>query len=63
MSPVIRIPEDEQDEMRELQIELDYQASLTTEQRFEMMLKKSIEMASELIRRGYRKPFEIIKRS
>ena len=38
-----------------------YQWSLTTQQRFEMMFRKSREMAEMLERRGYRKPFEIIE--
>ena len=48
--------------LRELQFELDYQRSLTTAQRFEMMFRKSREMAEELIRRGHRRPVEVVKR-
>jgi hypothetical protein len=61
MSPIIKLAPDEQDEDRELELELDYQLSLTTAQRFEMMLRKSRELAEELLRRGYRKPVEIIE--
>jgi hypothetical protein len=48
---------------RELEFELDFQASLTTKQRFEMMFKRSDQIKEMLIRHGYRKPVEIIKRS
>jgi len=63
MSPIIKLKPDEQDEDRELELELDYQLSLTTAQRFEIMLRKSRELAEELLKRGYRKPVEIIKRA
>ncbi len=50
------------DPKKELQFELDFQSSLTTQQRFEMMFRQSNIMKEILIRNGYRKPFEIIKR-
>jgi len=49
-------------EEKELDFELKYQLSLTTEQRFRMMFKKSREMQEMLRKNGHRKPFEIIKR-
>lgn len=51
------------DEEKEIEFELEYLLSLTTQQRFELMFKKSKELAEMLLRHGYRKPFEIIKRS
>jgi hypothetical protein len=60
MSPILKIYKD--DEERELDFELDYQLSLSVEQRFQMMFQKSKEISEILIRNGYRKPFEIIKR-
>lgn len=60
MSPVLKLDRD--DEERELEFELAYQRSLTTEERFRMMFQKSREIAEMLIRHGHRKPFEIIKR-
>ena len=60
MSPVLKLDRD--DEVRELEFELAYQRSLTTEERFRMMFQKSREIAEMLIRHGHRKPFEIIKR-
>ena len=47
---------------KELQFELDYQSSLTTKERFEMMFKRSNQLKETLIKNGHRKPFEIIKR-
>jgi len=63
MSPITRLDPDEQDEDPELELELDYQSSLTTAQRFEMMLNESQELIVELLKRGDRKPVEIIKRA
>ena len=48
---------------KELEFEIDFQASLTTQDRFEMMFKKSNQIKEQLIRLGYLKPFEIIKRA
>jgi len=45
----------------ELEFELDFQASLTTKQRFDMMFLRSNQIKETLIRHGYRKPVEIIK--
>ncbi len=61
MSPVWKLDTDDEEKEREL--ELAYLRSLTTQERFEMMFRRSREMAEMLERRGYRKPFEIIKRS
>ena len=54
---------DRHDEEKELDFELAYQATLTTQQRFELMFRKSREIAEALIKHGYRKPFEITKRT
>ena len=51
------------DEERELEFELDYLASLTFEDRLNMMRQKSREMLRQMIEHGHRKPFEVIKRS
>ena len=50
-------------ERAEIDFELDYLASLTTQQRFEMMLRKSREMASLRKRHGSRRTTQIIKRT
>ena len=60
MSPVLKINRD--DEKEEMLFELRYQMSLTTNQRFEMMFRKSAEMKKLLEKSGHRKTFEIIKR-
>jgi len=60
MSPVLKLSE--HDEKKEILFELKYQLSLTTRQRFEMMMKKSKEIKDLLEKSGHRKPFEIIKR-
>ena len=50
------------DPQRELEFELDFQATLTTEQRFRMMVDISNRAIELMIRHGHRKPVEIIKR-
>ena len=60
MSPVLKL--DDHDEERERAFELDYLLSLSTRERFRMMIEKSNEMKRTLLRHGYRKPVEIIKR-
>jgi hypothetical protein len=59
--PVLKLEKD--DEQREIQFELDYLASLTTQQRFEMMRQKSHEMMALLNRNARRKSPQIIKRT
>ena len=51
------------DEERELEFELNYLVSLTFEERLEMMRRKSREMLRQMVERGYRRPFEIVKRT
>ncbi len=60
---ILKLSPEEEDEALELDMELDYQLSLTTAQRFEMMFRKSREMAEVLLKNGHRKPAEIIKRT
>ncbi len=50
-------------ESQEIKFELDYLASLTTRQRFQMMLLKSREMALLLKRNGRRKSTQVVKRT
>ncbi|MDP8247722.1 MAG: hypothetical protein P9M00_06250 [Candidatus Tritonobacter lacicola] len=61
MTPIFK--SDTDDDELELDFELDYQLSLSVEERFRMMFQRSREIAEMLIRNGHRKPFEIIKRS
>lgn len=51
------------DEEMELEFELEYLRSLTFEERLHMMRQKSREMMRQMVEHGYRRPFEIIKRS
>ena len=51
------------DEVKELEFELDYLASLTFEERLKMMRQKSKEMLRQMIEHGHRRPFEVVKRT
>ncbi|MCJ7728824.1 MAG: hypothetical protein MUO27_02945 [Sedimentisphaerales bacterium] len=51
------------DEKKEIEFELDYQLSMTTKQRFEMMFGKSRQMASLLKRNWSRKTTKVVKRT
>jgi hypothetical protein len=53
---------DRDDEDREMEFELDYQMSLTFEQRYRMMEEASRYLITMLEKHEERKPFEIIKR-
>lgn len=63
MSPILKLDPHDGAEEQELAFELAYQQTLTVAQRFEMMLRCSRELASELLRRGHRRPVEVVKRS
>lgn len=60
---VLKIEKNSENEEHELEFELAYQRTLTTQQRFELMFRKSREMMEVLLRHGHRKPFEIVKRT
>ena len=60
MSPILKLDED--DEEKEIDFELNYQLSLTAQQRFRMMFQKSKELAEMMVKNGHRRPSEIIKR-
>lgn len=53
----------ENDEEKEIEFELEYLRSLTMEERLEMVRRKSREMLKQMVDLGYRRPFEIIKRT
>ena len=57
---ILKLKED--DPQRELEFELDYLATLTTEQRFRLMVERSRQFMQIMIRHGHRKPAEIVKR-
>ena len=58
---VLKLKKD--DEKREIEFELAYLKSLTTQQRFQMMLQKSREMILLLRRNEHRKSTQVIKRT
>ena len=60
MLPILKLEKD--DSEKELEFEINNQLSLTTQQRFEMVFRKSREIAQLLIGNGHQKPSEIIKR-
>lgn len=59
--PILKLDKDDDD--KQLEFELAYQRTLTTQERFELMFRKSREIAEMLLRHGYRKPVEIVKRT
>ena len=63
MSPILKLDPHEGAEERQLEFELAHQQSLTVAQRFEIMLHRSRELAAELLRRGHRRPVDVVKRA
>ncbi len=63
MPRVLKVPQGVSSDDDEIDFELAYQRSLTTAERFQMMLTRSHQIAEELIRRGHRKPVEVVKRA
>ena len=66
MSPILKLDQDDED--RELEFDLAYQRTLTTQQRFDMMFRGSRLMAEALARHerrthGPRRATEIVKRA
>jgi len=61
MSPILKTNLENPDQ--ELDFELEYQLTLTVQQRFEMMFEKSRQITQMLIDNGHRKATEIIKRN
>jgi len=59
---ILKVAPGASSEEEELDFELAYQRSLSTAERFEMMLSRSRQIAAELIRLGHRKPAEIVIR-
>ncbi|OGB89493.1 hypothetical protein A2625_01075 [candidate division WOR-1 bacterium RIFCSPHIGHO2_01_FULL_53_15] len=60
MSPILKLKKP--NEKKEIDFELDYLSSIPYKARLEMMLKASKHGLTVLIKNGYRKPSEIIKR-
>jgi len=60
MPPILVLDQD--DEELELEFELEYQRSLTIEQRFEILFQLMRFVNEQLERNGHRKAFEIVVR-
>lgn len=58
--PILKL--ESHDAERELAFELDFQLSLTFEERWRMMIEESDRIANMLIENGQRKPTALIKR-
>ena len=61
--PNLKVEQGREDPDAELEFELAYQRTLTTQERFEIMFRKSREIAELMLKHGHRKPVEIVKRS
>ncbi len=61
MSPILKLKR--HDEKKEIQFELRYLLSLSTKERFNMMINKSREVRKLLGENGYRRTTQIIKRT
>jgi hypothetical protein len=59
---VLKLAEAEQDENRELEFELSFLRSLSTEQRFELMFRRSRQMAETLRAHGHGEAPSTLKR-
>jgi len=53
---------DKENEIQELEFELDFQSTLSIQERFQMMFQMSNIIKRILIQNGHRKPVEIIQR-
>jgi hypothetical protein len=60
---ILKVPAAASNEDQELDFELDFLASLTTEQRFQLMFDRSREMAEMLRAHGHTEPPSIVKRT
>jgi hypothetical protein len=61
MAPILKL--DDHDEEKEIEFELSYLLSLTLQERFQLMFKKSKELIDLLEKNGHRRPDQIIKRT
>ena len=54
---------DDHNEEKEIEFELSWLLSLTLQERFQMMFKKTKELIKLLERNGHRRPAQIVKRT
>lgn len=60
MRGILKLEHDDPD--TEEAFELEFLRSLTTQQRFDMMFRRSREILESLLENGHRRPVEIVKR-
>ena len=63
MSPILKVDPNDKNDERELEFELDYLATLTVAQRFEMMFRRSRELQALMEQYGPRRTPEVVKRT
>lgn len=61
MAPILKL--DDHNEEKEIEFGLSYLLSLTLQERFQLMFKKTKELIELLERNGHRRPDQIIKRT
>ena len=61
MAPILKL--DDHNEEKEIEFELSYLLSLTLQERFRLMFKKTKELLDLLEKNGHRRPDQIIKRT
>ncbi len=61
MVPILKL--NDHDEEEEIEFELSYLLSLTLQERFQLMFKKTKELLDLLEKNGHRRPDQIIKRT
>jgi hypothetical protein len=61
MTPVLKL--DDHNEEQEIEFELSWLLSLSLQERFQLMFKKTKELIDLLERNGHRRPAQILKRT
>lgn len=61
--PVLKVARDAENDEEELQFELDFLRSLSVAERYDLMFRRSREIAEQLIRHGHREPVALLKRT
>lgn len=61
MVPILKL--DDHDEEKEIEFELSWLLSLTLQERFQLMFRKTKELIELLERNGHRRPDQITRRS
>jgi hypothetical protein len=61
MAPILKLAD--HDEEKEIEFELSWLLSLTLQERFKLMFRKTKELIELLERNGHRRPDQIIKRT